>query len=613
MRHFTGCSLLTAALFLTFATAPSGAQDNAPLSNTKYLRDYAETRGFSLGRPVHAHPTPDGKAVLFLRAQARTPKLELYEFDVASGQTKLLLSPEDILKGSQEKLSAEEKALRERMRVSVGGFTDFQLSKDGQRILVSLSGRLHVVNRPDGSVKALNIGSGALVDPKFAPDGKQVSYILDHDVYVYDLEAEKEHRVTFGGTEAVSHGLGEFVAREEMLRFSGYWWSPDSRSIAYEESDARDVEIWYVADPAKPGQKPYPSRYPRPGKPNVKVRLGIVPVSGGDTVWLEWDRAKFPYMTTVVWDENGPLTLAVQTRNQKEIHLLAADSATGQTRTLLDEEDPAWVNVRQDVPRWLADDKGFIWAHEQPGSGWQVEWRSPQGTLRRVLVPSSFGFRSLLDVDSDSGEIAFTARADPTQWKLYRASLEGGQFIELTPGPGCHSGAFDKHHTVYVDTSTDLENMPRSRVHRIDGTLVGELPSVAEEPPSKPAVQIARAGKAPGFYTAVVHPADFDPRKEYPTIVEVYGGPLPDWYSGTVIASMPAWLLTQWIADQGFVVVSIDGRGTPGRGHDWERAIAKSFASVPLADQIAGLRALGENHPELDLNRVGIYGWSFGG
>src|SRR5437667_3136862 len=169
------CEFLAAA-----ASADRSARHDAtPLSNLKYLRDHAETRGFSLGRPTKAMPTPDGQAVLFLRARARTPKLELYQFDVASGSTRLLLSPEDILKGFEEQLSAEEKTLRERMRMSLGGFTDFQLSKDGTRILLGLSGKLYLVNRATRSVQELQTGPGTLVDAKFSPAGNRVACVLD--------------------------------------------------------------------------------------------------------------------------------------------------------------------------------------------------------------------------------------------------------------------------------------------------------------------------------------------------------------------------------------------------------------------------------------------------
>src|SRR5262249_40044157 len=153
----------------------------------------------------------------------------------------------------------------------------------------------------------------------------------------------------------------------------------------YEEADATGVEVWYVADPARPGQPPLPSFYPRPGKANVKARLGVAAVKGGETVWLNWDAARYPYLALVRWDKHGPLTPGVQSRGQKDLVLLAAAPATGKTTPLLTERDPAWVNLPTDVPRWLADDGGFLWVSERDG-GPQLELRSKSGELRRVLV-----------------------------------------------------------------------------------------------------------------------------------------------------------------------------------------------------------------------------------
>src|SRR6516162_5359924 len=218
----------------------------APL-DARFLRDYAQTRGFMLGRPVKPTPTPDGKAVLFLRSEPRIAKLRLYEFDVARGKTRLLLTPEQVLKGTEEKLSPEEKARRERMRVSGGGFTTFHLSDDGKLILLSLAGKLYVVERKSGAIRELNTGPGTLLDPKFSPDGTMVSFVRDNDVYVIDLAKQEEHRITTGGSKEVTNGLAEFVAQEEMYRFTGYWWSPDSKFIAYEQADAKGVEQWFVA------------------------------------------------------------------------------------------------------------------------------------------------------------------------------------------------------------------------------------------------------------------------------------------------------------------------------------------------------------------------------
>lgn len=588
------------------AQKPKQAKD--ALLDTSFIRAYAETRGFMLGRPVKAKPTPDGKAVLFLRAQPRTPRLHLFEMDVVSQKTRELLTPEQVLKGTAENLTPEEKARRERMRVSVGGFTDFQLSDNGELILVSLSGKLYVFKRADGQVTELKTGTGTLLDPKFSPDSKSVAYVRDYDVYVYDLAEGKERRLTSDGTERVTHGLAEFVAQEEMGRFSGYWWSPDSRFIAYEESDSRDVEIWYVADPAHPEKPALTSFYPRPGKANVKVRLGIIPVAGGDAVWVDWEVQKYPYLGRVHWDVNGPLTLAVQTRDQKELNLLKVDPATGKTVSLVVETDPAWVNLDTETPRWLADGKRFLWVSER-GGGPQLELRDDNKKLGWVLVPAEAGYQGMVDLDTKTAQVVYRASADPTQSQLYRIVLGSNEPTALTKRAGIHGATFAKNRAMYVHTAALTDAMPRVGIHKADSTPIGVLESVAEEPPFVPNAQLLKIGEGQGFYAVVVRPREFNPKLKYPVIVDVYGGP----HHNKVLSPMNARLLDQWIADQGFIVVSIDGRGTPGRGRDWERAIYQKFGSVPLTDQVAGLELLGQQFQEIDLERVGIVGWSFGG
>jgi dipeptidyl-peptidase-4 len=575
--------------------------------DTSYLRDHAETRGFMLGRPTKPKPTADGKSVLFLRSQARVARLRLYEFDVATGKTRELLTPEMVLKGAEEHLTPEEKARRERQRVSVGGFTDFQLGSDGSRILVMLSGKLYLVQRDNGAVRELSTGPGTILDPKFAPDGKNIAYVREHDVYVYDLAAHKETRVTTGGTATKTHGLAEFVAQEEMNRFTGYWWSPESRFIVYEEADATGVETWYVADPIHPEQAPQPSFYPRPGKANVKVRLGIVPASGGDTVWVEWDFKAYPYLTDVHWGRRGPLTVAVQTRDQKELVLLRVDPATGKTTPLVTERDPDWLNLHHDGPRWL-DDDSFLWSAEG-NRGTQLELRDKTGELRRVVVPAETSYLGLVDVDPKARRVVYRASADPTEAHLYRLDLDGGKPVALTKDPGVHGAVFARNHQVYVHQASTRNAMTSSTVHAADGKQLGELPSVAEDPPFVPSDELVKVGPGQGFYATIVRPRNFDSKKRYPVLLYVYGGPGHQ----QVLATMSMRLLPQWLADQGFVVVSLDNRGTPGRGRDWERALSKHFGSVPLDDQVAGLKALGERFPELDLARVGVYGWSFGG
>lgn len=575
----------------------------------RFLRDYAETRGWSLGRPVSAQPTPDGKAVLFLRAQPRTPRLGLFEFDVATGQTRELVTPDQLLGGGEEKLSPAEKARRERMRVTVSGFTSFQISQDGSRLLLSLGGKLFLYDRTTGAATELKTGEGPLVDPKFSPDGRFVGYVLDQDVRVYDLAKRRERATTTGGTEAVTHGLAEFVAQEEMDRFSGWWWSPDAKFIAYEEADATGVERWFVADPSQPGRPAPGQYYPRPGKANVKVRLGVAPARGGKTRWVNWDATHYPYLARVDWSKGGGLMLTVQTRDQRELALLRADSKTGATEVLLIERDPAWVNLDQQVPRWLEDGSGFLWTSERAGA-WQLELRGADGQVVRVLVPPDEGYQGLVSVDEAARQVYYRASPDPRQSHLYRVPLAGGDRVALPAGRfSQHSATFAKNHAVYAETIASLDEPTQTIVRRADGSQVAELPSVAEAPPFIPHVEMPTVGDGPAFHAKLIRPRAFAAGQKYPVLVHVYGGP----HALMVTAALNGQLLDQWIADQGFIVVSVDGRGTPGRGRDWERAIYQKFGEVPLADQVAGVQALGRQFPEMDLDRVGMFGWSFGG
>ena len=219
---------------------------------------------------------------------------------------------------------------------------------------MTLAGKLFVFDRATAKATELKTGAGgAIVDPKWSPNGAKIAYVRGFDVYVYDLAAGKESAVTTGGTAIKTHGQAEFVAQEEMGRHSGFWWSPDSKFIAYEEADHTGVETWYVADPLKPDQKPAEQFYPRPGKKNVAVKLGIVPVSGGETVWVEWDREKWEYLADVTWQKYGLPTILLQDRKQQEAHYFAVELSTGKLARLNYMGDEEFINLHPQSLRWL--------------------------------------------------------------------------------------------------------------------------------------------------------------------------------------------------------------------------------------------------------------------
>ncbi len=598
-------------LVLFAALFPSHLRGAEPESaGLRYFRELVETRNYSLGQPVSPQITPDGEAVIFLRGGARDPVLRLYEFTIADAALREILTPEKLLQGGEEKLTAEEKSRRERERQSLRGFTSFQLSKDGTKILVALSSRLYVIARADGRVTELP--GRNWIDPHFSPDGRAVAAVSGGELHVIDLEKLTDAALTSGASETLTHGTAEFVAQEEMDRHEGFWWSPDSQSIAYEETDNSGVEARFIADPLHPETAPAKNFYPRAGTANAKVRLGIVARSGGDTRWVEWDREKYPYLARVVWKEAAaPLCIVVQNRAQQEELLRAVDPANGATRELLRENDAAWLNLdHKPMPMWLKDGRQFLWTTERDG-GWQVEVHSGDGKLVRAITPAGFQLDELIDVNEADRSIVVSGGPDSRERHLFRFSLETkAEPQRLTREPGRHLGVFGENKEAFLHRFDLRDGRAGWEVlHFADARQIAALPSVAERPSSLPKVELLRTAGVRPMDAAIVRPRDFKKGSRYPVILDVYAGP----GHKQVVAQPDRYMIDQWMADRGYIVVALDGRGTPGHGRDWERAIHGNLIDVALADQIAGLQALGKHEPAMDLKRVGVVGWSFGG
>ena len=579
-------------------------------ADLRYFRELVETRNYSLGQPVSPKFTPDGEAVIFLRGGARDPVLRLYEFTIADGKLREILTPEKLLQGAEEKLTAEERSRRERERQSLRGFTHFELSKDGSKVLVTLSSKLYVITRSDSQVTELP--GQSWIDPHFSPDGRAVAAVSGGEVHVIDLETKADLAVTSGATETLQHGVAEFVAQEEMDRHEGFWWSPDSQWIVYQETDNSGVETRFIADPLHPETPPAKNFYPRAGTNNAKVRLGIVARAGGATRWIEWDREKYPYLARVVWKEaTAPLCILVQDRAQQEELLLAVDVKTGATRELLREKDAAWLNLdEKPMPIWLKDGRQFLWTTERNGQ-WQVELHSADGTLVRAITPADFHVEEFVDVNEADGSIVVSGGPDPRENHLFRFSLAAkSELRQLTNQKGRHKAVFGEGKEQFLHRFDLLDGTAGWEVLRLsDGNKICALPSVAERPSALPKVELTRTEGPRGMDAAIVRPRDFKKGSRYPVILDVYAGPSRK----QVVAQPDRYMIDQWMADRGYIVVAIDGRGTPGHGREWERAIRGNLIDVALADQIAGLEALAKREPAMDLKRVGAVGWSFGG
>ncbi|WP_414660395.1 S9 family peptidase [Horticoccus sp. 23ND18S-11] len=607
-------SFLALSLVAGAAAAPAASDPQFT-----YFRDLAETRNYTLGRPVSPKLTPDGRHALFLRAQPRDPTLRLFEVELSTGRERELLTPEQLLAGGSETLSAEEKARRERQRQSLKGFTAFQLSTDGTRLLVTLSGRLYLVERSTAAVTALP-GTG-WVDPRFSPDGRFVAAAgADRELHVIDLASRPlaARPVTTGATATLSHGTAEFVAQEEMSRREGYWWSPDASTLLVQETDESAVETRYVADPLQPEVPPTKFFYPRAGTPNAVVRLHLVPRTGGAPRAVAWDHAAFPYLAGVLWPARAPLTILVQNREQTDQRLLAVNPTDGSTHELVRETDAAWLNLDDNFagssglrrpPFWFKDGSHFLWTTERRGA-WQVELRDASGRFVRELTSTAWTYRGLIGLDETGQSFYVRGGDDAREVHVWKFPLAGGPGERLTRERGLHAATFFPESRLLLRTIDAFDGAYRSEIVAADDArVVATLRSLAESPARWPGTELTRTSGPRAFDAAITRPRDATPGRTYPVLLSVYAGPT----SKRVTADIRGFLPDQWMADQGYIVVRLDGRGTPGRGREWERVVKGNLIDVALEDQIAGLQALARERPELDLTRVGVTGWSFGG
>jgi dipeptidyl-peptidase-4 len=547
-----------------------------PLKKPEFLKEYCETRGYLLGRPVKPRFTPDGR-LLFLRSPGDSRTQSLYQWK--DGKAQLLLSPTQ-----DEKLSPEEKARNERKRQLGTGFTEFFPNPKNRSILLPLAGKLIVLDQ-----KATTLPVQNAIDPKWSPDGTKIAYVKAQDLWLYDLKTGKERRLTSGGSKEITHGIAEFVAQEEMRRLSGYCWSPDSQSIAYEEADHRKVEIWYISDPLHPENPPAQQYYPRPGKANVKARLGILSLKTGKTQWIGLPSE---YLAAMQWHKDGGLTVQLQDRLQQKLTL--AEIKDGKLQTLQQETSRTWVPLDQDVPKWLDQDH-YLWLKPHNDRMALALCNRKTKTVRFLDPKQDYDIDSI--VAQHENGILLRVDSTPGNPRLHWVSLDG----EAPHDPdlqGIDEAVYKDGKLAVIQQTMDQLPTLKVEDQAVDSQAVA------------PQLQLHPEFVTVGDYrTLILRPSNFDPKKKYPVILDVYGGPTKI----QVAHSKRAWLLDQWLAEQGFIVVAADNHGTPGRGLAWQDAVYGKFDTLPLEDQVKALQQLGAKYPELDLKRVGSWGWSFGG
>ncbi|WP_327177790.1 prolyl oligopeptidase family serine peptidase [Streptomyces sp. NBC_01335] len=564
-----------------------------------FPRQHARTQRFTRGAPRAFSVSPDGTRVIFLRSSSGTDSVNrLWVLDPSTGQERVAADPGALLGGSTEELSPQERARRERTREGGAGIVGYALDAEAELAAFALSGTVYVAELRAGTARALPV-PGPVIDPRPSPDGRHVAYVAQGALRVVGADGTGDRAVAEPEEEHLTYGLAEFVAAEEMDRHRGFWWSPESDRLLVARVDDSPVHRWWIADPAHPERKPAEVAYPAAGTPNAGVRLFVMDLAGGRTE-VEWDRARYPYLARVHWSSAGAPLLLVQARDQRGQLYLTVDPETGATRTVHAEGDPIWLDLFGGVPAWTPDGRLVRIADEGGARVLQVGDRSLTGARLHLQAVLDIGESDIL-VQAVAGEEA--AAPETGESHVYRVNELGVE--RMSEGVGVHSAVRSGSLTVLLSTSLERPGAT-VRVLR-DGKQVAEVASHAQEPVLR-ARPVLTEGGARRIPCAVLLPTGYQESDgPLPVLMDPYGGP----HGRRVVAAYNAHLTSQWFADQGFAVVVADGRGAPGRSPAWEKAVRDDFA-LTLDDQIEALHALAERFP-LDLSKVAMRGWSYGG
>jgi dipeptidyl-peptidase-4 len=574
-----------------------------------FPRQQARTRHFTLGLPRSFHISASGDRVAFLRSRGGDdPETCLWVLDADTGAERLVADPE-ALGASLAGETRQEKARRERVREQAVGIVAFACDTAQSVAAFTLTGQVWVAGLEAGGQppRAIPARPGAF-DPRPDPAGRRVAYVCDGSVRVVALDTG-EDTLLIGpdGERGVTFGLAEFVAAEEMGRTRGYWWAPDGTAVLVARVDETPVPRWHIADPANPGRVPAEVAYPAAGTANADVSLVMAGLDG-TTVPVRWDRAAFPYLVTVNWDGTDPL-IVVQSRDQHRMRLLSADPARGTAAVLREDTDEHWVDIVAGVPG-LTDDGRIVWTADAGGAR-RLLVAAPEeltdGTATPV-TPPGLQVRAVLDTDGNTVLFSASPGDDPTAVGLWRYGPDG-----LAPEATAHgvcTGRRAGGATVLLSRSLDAPGVTvQVRTDRRPGKHM-TIASLAESPAlPTPRPDLFTAGER-GIRTALLLPSWHEPGSgRLPVLMDPYGGPAMQ----RVVAAQGAFASSQWFAEQGFAVVVADGRGTPGRGPEWDRLVAGDLAGPALEDQVVALEAAAARCADLDTAKVAIRGWSFGG
>ncbi|MCH7875274.1 MAG: S9 family peptidase [Gemmatimonadetes bacterium] len=602
-NEFRIMRLLTAVLALACSTASLVSQESAlTVQRIWGSSDFASDL-------VSVRWMPDGPYYTATEGAENGPR-DLYRIDVRSGERDLLVLGADlVLPGQDEPITIER----------------YQFSPDATKLLIFTSsvrvwrqktkGEYYVWDFEARQLTPVSTAPGLQMFAKFSADGRLVGFVRDNNIFVTDLETGQETQLTHDGGEDIINGTSDWVYEEELGLRDAFRFSPDGRRVAFWRLDQTVIKPFYLIDETKLYPELIPVRYPKAGEQNSSVQIGVVEIATGETRWVDLGADDDIYVAGMDFAESSDeIWLTRLNRHQNRLDLMLADVHTGESRVIMSDTDSAWVDANK--PIWFDDGRRFLFRSERDGR-YQIFSFHRDGSRVRKLTAEEWDVTTIHGVDGRN-RVYFTGVGEgPLQRHVYRVGSNGRGLRRLSEDPGTHSASFDPSFRYYIDTYSTAARPPVQILYRADGRRMRVIADNAELMAKIEALDLTPQEfmTVPGeegtpLNAFIIKPPDFDPNRRYPLLMYVYGGPR----SQTV---RDAWggdryLWHQMLAQQGYLVASVDNRGTGWRGRDFTKQTYLNLGTLESADQIAAARHFA-SLPYVDGARIGIWGWSYGG
>ena len=602
-------TLILIATLMIGGTTDVNSQSKRPLS----LEDIYASDQFKGKTVSDVQWFPDGTAFTFTRTDANGEKEVLRHF-VSTGREELILKPKDLFfNGEYVKMSA----------FYTTGISNMLLISGPRKQIWrhSYSAPYFLFNIATKQLTALANGDSGLQNVDISPDGRLVAYVKDYNLYVTNIATSEIKQLTSDGTENILNGIFDWVYEEEFGRADALRWSPDSKSIAFWHTDQTRVKSFVLLDELPTYSQATYLKYPKVGEQNAVVKIGVVDIESGKTVWMDTGKDDDIYIPRIDW-ANTPNTLAVQRLNRKQnrLELLMCYTLSGKSSKILTDANEAWVDVTDDF-YFLKKDNIFLWTSEK--SGYRHIYFSDYNGNTTAITTGDWEVSSIIGVDEDRNLVYFYGKKSaPIDQHIYRIKLDGSDLSQVSDVFSWNVGNFSPNYDHYVSFSSNVRTPTKVSLREADGKLVriledNKIAALNNFDMVYPQFMVINTNDGVKLNAYMMKPANFNPEKRYPVLVFGYGGPgsqmvIDRWGGGSRFRHVQRNLWHQYMTEKGYIVFCIDNRGTGGQGKAFKNLAYGDLSKWAVHDQIVGARYL-KSLAYVDSERIGFWGWSGGG